>query len=210
MLPNVLGVFSRGQEPTFDGEALDSLHKVIFEMVKRTPDFIKDHSDDEGTGREYVESVLASGNKQGLPREREAELRNALEEPTKLKKLGRDIRVRAVTIPSTKTLDALSKYTVRWARSTGKHSFILSSLMVYRIGNGGPNGLINPNSEFWFPISKKIALVLLRDEGNKIPLVVNQPRNRMREVNKYAVSNSSQVGSYSKEHLLKHIQTKTC
>lgn len=58
MLPEVFESFDRGDVPTFSGEALTSLQRVVLEMTKRTPDFAGNYID-ETKGREFVEELLA-------------------------------------------------------------------------------------------------------------------------------------------------------
>lgn len=213
VIPTIRDAFSKGQVPTFEGAALRNLQGVIFEMVKRTPDFLKG-PDDVEVARDAVkktldeDSLLDEDDPRRLSGIRRAELGAMLSNESELRRQGRDLRVRATILPSTKSLEALSGFQVRWARSNGKHSFVLSSLMAYRIGNGGSNGLVNPDAEIWFPISPKIALVLVRDRENKIPLLCEEPSDHMREVNLFALENSSQIGSHSKTLLWSLLQAR--
>lgn len=199
LLPDILNSFERKEIPTFSGESLDSLRKVVMEMAKRTPEFIKDH-DDLSVGREIVESTL-----EALPEKSESEERlqllSDINDQVRLREYGRDARVRGVVERSEKIEEALEEFSVRWAVSETHHSFILSSMIAYRIGNGGPNGLSNPNMEIWMPIAPKIALVLLRDPNNKIPLKSSETSIHIRKVNEYAVRNSQQIASHSNKLL---------
>jgi len=91
----------------------------------------------------------------------------------------------------------MADFVPRWAVIEGKNSFILSSLIAYRIGNGGHNGLANPNMEIWMPIAPKYAIVMLQDPEGKITHRVSEPRVHVRKVNEFAVRNSSYVASHS-------------
>ena len=199
LLPNVFEAFDRREIPTFTSVSLDSIRKVILEIAKRTPDFIKKHSDVE-TGRQIVEASVLS-----IPTStesaRRSQLLKDLQDPQRLKDYGRDVRVRATIRRSLKIEDALQSFSVRWAVSETRHSYILSSMMAYRIGNGGSNGFSNPNMEIWMPISPKISLVLAQDPMNSIPLMVIDTPAHIRQVNEYAVQNSEQIASHSRELL---------
>jgi Protein of unknown function (DUF4238) len=196
MLPKVLRGFEQGVIPTFSGIPLDSLRKVVVEMAKRTPEFTEIY-DETAIGREVVESTLAALPNYPASEERRlllAEMGN----PSRLREIGRSLRVRSTIVRSALIENALEDFAVRWAFSGSHHSFLLSSLMVYRIGNGGSNGLSNPNMEMWMPISPKIALVLARDPKNLIPLKVLEDSDHIRQVNEYASSSSRQIASHSK------------
>lgn len=198
LLPEVMRSFSAGFVPNFERETLDRLKKVIFEMIKRTPDFLKKLNDIE-TGREIVQAELYKDPQ--LSASRKAKLECELACEVTLKNLGRNVRVQGVLRRNKKVEDALSEFQVRWARIQDGSSFILSSQMAYRIGNGGPNGLINPDMEIWMPISPKLAVVLVRDPSGKIPLVVSERRDHVRKVNLYAIDNSFAVASRSSKLL---------
>ena len=103
---------------------------------------------------------------------------------------------------SSRIMGELREFQVRWATSEGRHSFVLSSLIAYRIGNGGPNGVSNPNMEIWIPVSPKIAMVLVRDEEGRIPSRNSLDRDKVREVNEYAMRKSRQLASHSEALLV--------
>lgn len=199
VLPQVIQVLNTGNIPEFSLEALESIREIVLHMAKRTPDFLGEH-DDIAMGRKLVEETL----KYEIPVARRRQLEADLEDAARLQDKGRDIRVAATLENSTRIDEALSEFVPRWAVSETKHSYILASRMVYRIGNGGANGLINPNMEMWMPITPKIALVLVRDPENKIPHRVVETPARIRRVNEYAVKNSFEVASDS-EALLKSL-----
>ena len=202
LLPDVLKTLNRGEVPNFSTETLSSIRDMTMQMIKRTPDFLNDN-DDIARAKEVVEATL-----QAVPDGNASEARKRLEinltNDVWLREQGRDMRVRATLKDSQRVKDAISDYVPRWAISQTKHSYILSSRMVYRIGNGGSNGLLNPNMEMWMPISPKIALVLLRDPQKRVPDVVVDTSKHIRKVNEYAVRNSFEIASHS-ETLLKSL-----
>lgn len=195
MLPKVLDTLGRGEVPTFSSEALISLRRIVFEMIKRTPEFTSKYDDAE-IGKDFVEDMLKSFKENPNP-EQQSVFENALSNETRLKQLGRSIRVRGVIQKSDLVNDAMADFVPRWAVIEGKQSFILSGLIAYRIGNGGPNGLANPNMEIWMPIAPKYAIVMLQDPEGKIPHRVDEPRDHVRQVNEFAVRNSGYVASHS-------------
>lgn len=198
LLPDILGNFKNRRLPTFSGESLQSLRWVVYEMIKRTPEFPVDH-DDVAMGRQFVLELLdvvdTSIHNVG---QRERLLKD-LSDTQKLKVYGRDIRVRAIIEPGERIQEALKDFVVRWAVSETRHSYILSSKIAYRIGNGGQNGFLNPNMEIWMPIHPKISLVLLRDPQNKYPIRNVDPPDHIRKVNEYAARTSEQVASNSQK-----------
>jgi len=200
LLPDVLETLNRGEVPNFSAETLDSIRDIIMQMIKRTPDFLNDN-DDIARAKEVVQATLQSD---GIATEERNQLEINLTNDVWLLEQGRDIRVRATLKDSQRVKDALSQYVPRWAVSETKHSYILSSKMVYRIGNGGSNGLVNPNMEMWMPVSPKVALVLLRDPQEQVPNVVAFTSEHIRKVNEYAVRNSFEIASHS-ETLLKSL-----
>lgn len=196
LLFEISQTFSNGSIPTFRGEALETVRLAMFEMLKRTPDFPKDHDDFE-VGRNLVAGIL-SDPKETLEELDRKELERQLEDQNLLTSIGRDIRVRATLRVSEKISDALENFQVRWYRCKPRYPLILSSSMVYRIGNGGVNGLVNPQFEMWMPVSPTHALVLARDPDNKIPLVVDGSRGHVREINLHAAQISREIASPSK------------
>lgn len=202
LLPQVIQILEVGDIPDFSLEALDSIRQIVMHMAKRTPDFLDDHNDIE-MGRKLVEDTLKYDLGE-IPAPYRNQLEADLMDTARLKDKGRDIRVTATLKNSTRINKALSEFVPRWAISETKHSYILASRMVYRIGNGGSNGLKNPNMEMWMPITPKIALVLLRDPEHKIPHKVIDTPAHIRRVNEYVVKNSFEVASHS-EALLKSL-----
>ena len=198
LLPEVLGAFKSGLTPTFSGERLRGLCWVVYEMIKRTPEFPIDY-DDVAMGREYLLEVVESLGKSSTDLVMRKKLLKDLEHTETLRSYGRDIRVRAVIQPGERVEDAMKDFVVRWSLSETRHSYILSSKIAYRIGNGGSNGVVNPNMQIWMPIDPKISLVLLRDPENKYPMRNVDTPDHIRQVNEYAVRNSEQIASNSQK-----------
>jgi hypothetical protein len=195
-LPVIESNLNDGVVPTFSGAPLTSLRNMVFEMIKRTPAFTAKHDDLE-LGTQIVAQALndidESSDTVNVDR-----LNSLIKNSVRLKALGRHIRVRAVISKMPKVAEALKSFSVRWAVSNTKHSYILSGLAAYRIGNGGHNGLSNKNCEIWMPITPKIAIVLFQDDENSIPLVVFDTPDHIRQVNLFAAANSGQIASHSK------------
>ncbi|WP_300396053.1 DUF4238 domain-containing protein [Henriciella sp.] len=202
ILPQTIEILDRGEIPDFSDESLDSLRKTAMHMAKRTPDFLQDHDDFE-LGKELVEDTLRA-MPDDVPVEQRQKLEAELSNEARLRDRGRHIRVAATINDSQRVVETLSEFVPRWAISETKHSFILASRMVYRIGNGGSNGLSNPNMEMWMPICPKIALVLVRDIRNGIPHRNVASPEKIRQINQYAAKNSHEIASHS-EKLLKSL-----
>lgn len=199
VLPKISEILQDGNTPTFSGSQLYNLKQVIMQMVKRTPDYEKKSNDIE-MGKTYVKSILEEKGKttENIDFKKYEE---ELKSPLKLKEYGRDIRVRATILNSPKIDKALEDFSVHWSVCKTKHSYILASKMVYWLGNGGPNGFVNPKVEIWMPISPKVSLILFRDKQNQNTMKHIDNREHIRAVNEYAMQNSDQIASDSKELL---------
>lgn len=189
--------------PVLSPEPMMALRKVLLHLILRTPEFAKNYDDFE-IGKEILEGTLADALDTSVAQEEIDELKAILKSATMVRNHGRTVRVKSQADPSEKIEKVLSEFQLRFAISHGKHSFILSSLVAYRMGNGGHNGFSNPNMEIWLPISEKRALVFVRDPARKIPMINSETRDRMREINNFAVRHSDQVASHS-ERLLKSL-----
>lgn len=185
------------EAPVMDVELQNALKVAIFELIKRTPDFIK--VSDYDVGLEFLEGVLAEEGKGTVTNDRRAELRAELDKPHKIKARGRDIRVRGSLSRSGNVEEALKSRSFRYVVAKKGHSFILSNAIAYRIGNGGSNRLQNPESEIWMPISPRFAIALVADPTKKIPLICESDRDHVREINEYAASQSRSIASHSKK-----------
>ncbi len=195
-LEKVHAAFDRGLTPEVSGEALLSIRRVTYHMIARVPQFIKD-VDEYKIGKSLVEKTIERAISEKIPHEEIDALRLELQDKSHLRKLGRSIRVKGQAKPTKEVLRRLDSLDLRYAICDGGGSFILPSVGAYRNGNGGPNGLANPDMEIWFPISPKRALVFLTDPRGKIPLVVPTDRNQLREVNEYGAAQSNQIASHS-------------
>lgn len=192
-IPKVLDYIDNNQTPSLDASTLFDVRRVVLEMVKRSPEFTI-YSDEE-RGRKYVKRAISE-----LPCTEKDDERQRLtaeqQDRDKLNEYGRNIRVIETIEDRQIVNDALSEFSVRWAVSKTEYSFILSSLMVYRIGNGGHNGFNNPMMEMWFPISPKVCMVLVRDPYNKIPAIVLETPQNIRRLNEFAIANSNEIASH--------------
>jgi hypothetical protein len=194
ILYEVMPILENGDVPSLNSELEMKLRLNVMQMAKRTPDFMN-YPDDLEIGFQLIQTCLDI-----LPDNYDEKYRNQLKKELQNKELlsdkGRDIRVTG-TLRNSKLLEEiLSEFSVRWVVSDSKHSFILSSLMVYRIGNGRNNGLSNPQCEVWMPISPKVVLVLVRDPNNKINNRIIWPSERIRKFNEFAAANSFEIASH--------------
>lgn len=199
LLDEIKDIFEKGQIPIFEGTQLESIRNLVWELIKRGPDHFSDN--DVELGQEVTEKTIER-YADFDPTSKEIEkLRIRLADPKQLRQHGRSIRVLAKLEPSELVQTELQKFSVRWAVSRGRHSFLLSSGIVLRTGNGGNNGISNPNAELWFPISPKRAMVLLRDPEGRIPFENEVSQAKVREFNEFAARTSNQIASHSKELL---------
>ncbi|MEX1234469.1 MAG: DUF4238 domain-containing protein [Roseovarius sp.] len=209
LLSEVEKIFDTGGIPEIKGEALDTLLEAVFHFVKRTPEFMLNTDqarDDFAIGEELVETVASTMR---LSQYSQKEVNTYLERFKDRKSVvhqGRTVRVKATLPISDKIRDSLKGFTVRWGVVSSKHSLILPSCFIYRLGNGGSNGISNPNMEFWVPVSPKKVLVLLRDPSNCISPLNLIGREQVRSINRYAVSSNRSVASHSKKLLDSLIQ----
>lgn len=200
-IAQVHSAFDAGSVPIIKGDALTSIRKVIYHLVVRTPHFA-DRYDDYEIGLGVLDGVMADAKQANLSSADISALEDEFLSEAFIRNVGRSVRVRGQAAPSEEIDAELETFSLRFAISKSKHSFVLSSQTAYRIGNGGRNGMSNPDMEVWLPISPKRALIMMRDPNGVVPLVVNEPRDHIRQVNEYAVRNSDQVGSHSKKLLL--------
>lgn len=192
--------FNRGVTPILTGEALFGARQMMVMMMMRTPYFIRDY-DDEKIGREVISEILRDEIYR-LSNEEITILEEELNNPSYLAKLGREARVRSSAQPTDNINNTLNKYVIRWAKAQGKSSFILSSLGVCRIGNGGSNGLASPTAEAWMPISPKICAVMVQDPNKQIPPISEFDSLAVRTVNAHLANEADEIASHS-QRLLK-------
>ena len=215
-LDNFLGVFlqeahkflDRGQFPNVQGELIEEVRFVASFLLRRSPDFVERHGTDAEIGRDILEKTLASSIEAGLPETDQGEIRLRLANNIELRRLGRQARVPAQVSRLPRVEETLSDFEVRWVETAGLQAFILSSRIGYIIGNGGINGIANPDAEIWFPISPKRCLVLRRDPNNIYPKVYRIGRDHVRQINSYAIRNSVGVASHSEKLLSSLINSR--
>lgn len=199
LLPDVINSLRDGNAPDFTDDGLTALRELAIQMAKRTPDFLGG-SDDIELGKKFINSLHDSPVYKANPEERE-KLTTELSDEKRLMELGRDIRVKGTIQHSERLHNVLKEFSPKWSISQTKHSYILSSRMIYFIGNGGRGGLLNRSCELWMPIEPKISLVLVRDPEFRIPQVVVDTPKHIREVNQMAARQSFEVASHSKRLL---------
>ena len=198
LLPQITRYLNSGIPPLFESGALTGLRQTVIAMAKRTPEFT-DKFDDQTIGLEFADTLLtALPEHSGIER---THILKTLSDKNSLKKTGRTIRVRATIAPSDKVDTVLEEFSARFVISSSRHSYIISSLLAYIIGNGGPNGLSNPKAEIWMPISPKHVLVLIRDPDNRIPIISEDTTDHIRQVNEFSAHNSKQIASHSQQLL---------
>lgn len=198
-IKEILAVFHRGSVPVLGGESLNSVRHMIMAMIKRTPHFVKKY-DGEKVGHEVISNLLAE-ERSNLSNEQIFQLEGELKNPALLAELGRDARVRATISKMEKTDHILEEFSIRWVRPQHRSSFILSDLGVVRIGNGGSNGLSNPNAEAWMPLTPHLVAVMVRDPENKLPLLSEFNQKSVRDVNSHLVEEGKAIASPSRKLL---------
>lgn len=197
IIPEVLEAFRLGYVPQFRGGALEQIRLCALAMIRRTPDFSPAiYGTDEQRGRDFVEKLISAHLATG-PEVQIEHLYLELRDPAKLRARGRDIRVRATVSPMSTAGEMIKEFSVRWAICERGAAFILPSIMSFRIGNGGPTTLSNPRVEIWMPISRELAMVLVRDKFGKVPTASLIHRTKVREVNEHAMSMSTSIASHS-------------
>lgn len=191
-------IFANRKIPDFGPEVTKVLRRIFIDLVRRTPDIHKFHfGSDEAIAHSIIEELANE-----VPSPEDESLLEQLNDTDNLRKHGRDIRMVATTGPfSPDAMAVLDEYHAVWAISSTKASFILPSYMIYRIGNGGSNGLANPEAEMWFPVHPQRAIVLIRNHDQRIPLANYISREKVREVNETAIRECLAVGSHSPELL---------
>ena len=190
-----------GQIPPISQETKGDIRKLVTILVRRSPDFMIGYDDDLALGREVVERTLAVVDADSGPACEEQALKRKLGDDLSLRQIGRDVRVRAQISPLEKSEKVLQEFDIRWAQTSGKHTFILSSRMVYRVGNGGSGGLNDARAQLWVPLMPTLALVMLRDPANRYPYTNYIGRDLVRSMNEYAARNSVQIASSSERQL---------
>lgn len=195
VFPELICILDNGKVPKMDRKLSDNLKKAVFQMLLRSPDFIelKDHA----IGEDFLDGLIEEYETAGEHLAELSEAKTERADPAKLRLYGRTIRTKGMFRMPMEALEVTLARTIRWVTAPQRCSYILSSRMVPRIGNGGPNGTLNPNSELWMPISPNHCLVLLNDKSSQIPLRVTDSRDHVRDTNEFLCRNSEAVGSHS-------------
>ncbi len=212
-LAEVERIFLRGSVPIIEGEPLETLQEAVFHFVKRTPEFISnlhDTQDDYSIGRELVDNVSSAMRGANYSLEDVDAYVSKFEKSHQVIHQGRTVRVKATIPISDKIRSSLRGFKARWGIISSKHSIILPNCFVYRIGNGGKNGLANPNLEFWIPVSPKRVLVLVRDEGGHLPYLSDIGRDQVRQMNLFALRSNQAVASHSRKLLESLLKVDGC
>lgn len=197
LLMEIEVAFAQGYEPAFRGEVLVGACFLIHAFMKRSIDFLPDF-DDGQLGQAAIDGVKNLLLVQGNRRAAESYVQSAKGHLSAFRR-GRNIRVLVDCQPPSEAVSSmLNEFSLRWAVPVAGSSFIVTSKMVYRIGNGSHNGYVNPRVECWMPLSPKRALVMLRDPEGKVPLICTMKESFVRDVNEYATDTSSVVASHSK------------
>lgn len=197
-LPTLNSALKDKKIPYIAGESLRDLRETVFEMAKRTPRFVHDYEGDESLGNTAIEEAAKLNQEVFGDKEQSLSLGKAFGGHSATA-IGRDIRVRATLLPSPRCKKALSELSLRWVSAPPRKSFVLSDVIAYRIGNGGPNGLSNPNFELWMPVSPTHCMVWLRDPYNQVSQLTQLQAAHLRQINEYATRRGSQIASHSRE-----------
>lgn len=197
ILPEIKSVLNKGGVPKFSDSSLTALRRIVIEMFKRTPEFGFDEEPDK-VGSRVITEILDE-NIESLTEQEIVFLKSELNNNKRVKALGREIITRAKINKMNLVDGVLDRYSIRWVETDPKHSFILSSLCCYRIGNGGSNGLGNINAEVWMPISPRYCMVMVQDPYGKVPLRLPIDTRKIREVNEFAARHSNSIASHSQE-----------
>ena len=197
VFPALISILEKGKAPRMDQKLEDKIKKAVYQLLLRSPDFVD--FDDEEIGKEFLESLNNAYQLVDETEERLEAVRADLRTPSKVRAFGRNIRTRSMFQMPERSLEEIFKYSIRWSIAPQRCSYILSGRIVMRTANGGLNGVGNPDTELWMPISPKFCLVLVRDRDNNIPIRVLDSRDRLREFNEYACANSWAFASHSRK-----------
>ena len=191
LLAEIDQIFASGKIPTIEGEALDQFKLMFATIARRSPDASALPSPVD-IGLKYqqkLKSYFQAHGIHGQPKH---------EDPVWLRQNGRSILAKAKASSPKMVIGALREYVVRWAVPEGKSSFILGSKSVYRAHGGGGSGhLDDPKTQLYWPISPKLALVLLRAPSTQFPMVSSLPTHQVRAWNQNICKTSYSCGSHS-------------
>lgn len=194
VISQIIDVLNRGAIPRIDKDGEYYLTLVTMEMMKRTPSAIFDIDLDPA-----LEEILENIDESDLNNKEVDKFISSLEDEKFKKKFIKESLAVGRIKPLPKVGEQLKNFSVRWAVSEGKHSFLLSSRYCYMIGNGGSGGLINQNVEIWMPITPKYCMVLVRDPYKRIPHICSVDTKKVRKFNNYSADRSSAIASHSQK-----------
>lgn len=196
LLQDVDATFDSGNAPHIEGKALQDFKKLFAVVARRSPDATNMPGSTE-VGDQYHEMLrdffLESGHK----------LRPKHSDQIWLKQSGRAILAKAKASFPELVFEALNDYSVRWVVPEGNASFVLGSKSVYRAhGKSGSGHLNDPLTELYWPVSPKLALVLIRLPYRDFPLVTILPQQKVRSWNEAICKESVAIASHSKRLLV--------
>lgn len=184
--------FSSGNAPKIQGKALEDF-KILFAVVARRSPDSSDLPEAVEVGCEYYEKLKTAFVETGHT------MLAKHHDPIWHRQNGRAILAKAKASYPRLVVDALRDYSVRWAIPEGSSAFVLGSKFVYRAhGKGGSGHLEDPLTELYWPVSPKLALVLLRLPNKDFPMVTRLSQQRVRLWNEAICRDSIAVASHSK------------
>ncbi len=191
-------VLSNGSPPDLTEESVEKLRFFFAMLMTRSPELVPSV---ERIKQVYVSEVMGLATKLDILA---PDLRARTADPAFQAQAARHIRAEALGRVPEYSLEELRKFHPTWVIAEKKSAFILGSRMVYATGNGGPNGLLNPDTELWFPISQKHVLVLSRDQS-KSDKVFYLSGSRVRQWNRYILRTSERAVASHSERLLRSL-----
>lgn len=184
--------FSMSIPPKLLGQDLRYFGLFFALIARRSPDATELPNADE-VGEQYQTQIKKMMQEMGH------EAKPKYDDKNWLRQIGRDILARAKAEYPTLVVEALGNYSVRWAIPEKRASFILGSKNVYRAYNGGSGHLEDPRTELFWPLSPKLALVMLQIPDRSFPMVVPARTEMVREWNLSICAGSSAIGSHSEK-----------
>ncbi len=191
-------ILDNKKSPDITNESLQILRYLVAMLMTRSPEIAPSL---ESLENKFSSGLITLAKQAGRLT---ADLQAKAENQTYLRQSARHIRATALALVPEMTLQEMQNFFPSWGFTVGKSSFILGSKMVYRTGNGGPNGVLNPNCEIWFPVSPKRVLILTRDRAAQ-GRVHYLGRDKVRHWNQYIVRSSGRAIASHSQELLKSL-----
>ena len=173
---------------------LDAFKEHFIYLAKRSPDSTDLPSADE-MGEVYQAKIKAYAKQNGL------DLLGKYDDPIWLRQNGRAILAESKASYSELVVKSLEDYSMCWAVPRGNSSFLLGSRNVYRAGNKSSGHLDDPNTELFWPVSPKLALVLVRLPTSDFPRIGLLDQAIVRGWNEEIRNSSQSVASHSSQLL---------